>query len=316
MSNLILMLLFVVPLMLLMIKKRHANVVGRKKLPPGPKKLPLIGNMHQLSKFSHQLLQHLSHAYGPLFFLQLGSFPSIVVSSAHIVQEICKKNDLIFSGRYNSYAARKIFYDGSNFTFAGYGDCWRNLRKIVITELLSVKRVQAFGTIREEEVSRMINSITSSSGTLVNVSELVISMIYNVLQRVLFGDIKDDGMRKFREMFHEAHDLLITFNIVDAFPKLWWINKFNGVEARSRKTFMEFDKFYDQVIEEHITSQSKSSSGQESLLDVLLQHRNNHNQEFGLTNEHIKGVFMVRCCIIHSFCMSLYIYILSVLFHL
>lgn len=54
--------------------------------------------------------------------------------------------------------------------FAPYGNYWRQLRKLCISELLSPKRVQSFRRIREEETDQLVLSISSTSG-LINLTE-------------------------------------------------------------------------------------------------------------------------------------------------
>ncbi|KAK1360040.1 hypothetical protein POM88_044514 [Heracleum sosnowskyi] len=58
---------FFIPLSIMLIKKKDEH----RRLPPGPKKLPIIGNLHQLSQPMHLALRHLSNKHGPLMFLQL-----------------------------------------------------------------------------------------------------------------------------------------------------------------------------------------------------------------------------------------------------
>ena len=56
-------------------KVRKSNV----KLPPGPPKVPILGNMHQIGAMPHQTLAKWAKQYGPLMHLKLGGLSSIVV---------------------------------------------------------------------------------------------------------------------------------------------------------------------------------------------------------------------------------------------
>ena len=296
---------FFIPLLIILIKKKDEHKI---RLPPGPKKLPIIGNIHQLSQPMHQTLRRLSNKHGPLMFLQLGSVPTLVVSSAAMAKEVLKTHDLIFASRPSLYASRKLSYNGTDISLAPYGKYWREVRKIAVSELLSSKRVESFESIREEEVGHLIKGVANSlsKSTPINLTKLLFMVVNNVVLRVAFskkgnyGEEKGKkGITEFSEIFKETLELVSMGNIAELFPWMGWYNKLNGVEARLEKNFRALDSFYDMVIQEH--RERCEASEHEDLVDVLLRVQNDPNQEIRLTNDNIKGVLTVR---IHVFKLS------------
>ncbi|KAL8099141.1 hypothetical protein AgCh_031719 [Apium graveolens] len=231
----------------MLLKKKDEH----KRLPPGPKKLPIIGNIHQISQPLHQTLRHLSKKQGPLMFLQLGSVPTLVVSSAAMAKEVLKTHDLIFASRPSLYAAKKLSYNGTDISLAPYGKYWREVRKIAVLELLSTKTVESFESIRGDEVEkdRLIKSIANSTPNKKG----------NYGEEKAKKGINDD----FSEIIKETMELVSMGSIAELFPWMAWYNKLNGVEARLEKNFRALDSFYDM---------------------------NDPNQEIRLTDDNIKGV--------------------------
>ncbi|KAF5741599.1 hypothetical protein HS088_TW10G00603 [Tripterygium wilfordii] len=124
---------------------------------PGLWKLPIIGNLHQLvsSAPPHHTLRDLAKKYGPLMRLQLGEVNILVVSSAEYAKEVMKTHDVVFASRPQIHSLRVMTYGYKNISFSPYGGYWRQLRRICAQELLSVKRVQSYQSIREQEMSKM-----------------------------------------------------------------------------------------------------------------------------------------------------------------
>ncbi|MFS7964184.1 putative cytochrome P450 superfamily [Helianthus anomalus] len=67
-------LLFVLALLLLKAYLSSSN--SHKNLPPSPPKLPLIGNLHQLSLIPHRTHHIMAQTYGLIMLLRLGTVPS------------------------------------------------------------------------------------------------------------------------------------------------------------------------------------------------------------------------------------------------
>jgi hypothetical protein len=295
-SQILLMLFFgfLTPILFVLLIKQRKKPAEAKRLPPGPRKLPLIGNLHQIGDFPHRSFQHLSDEHGPLMFLQLGSIPTLVISSAGTAREIFRTHDRIFSGRPVLFAAKKFSYNLSTMSFAPYGEYWREVRKLVILEILGARRVQTFQVVREEEVALMIDSVAAAlSFGPVNLSELTLLLTNNIVCRVAFGKKYDDG--GVHEMIRETQELLGGFCIADFFPWMGWLNKFNGLGTRLEKNFTKLDELYENVIEEHLDpARPEPEPEHEDLVDVLLRLQKDSNQAIALNNDQIKGVLTVR----------------------
>lgn len=81
-----------------------------KNLPPGPPKLPILGNIHQLkSQAQHRLLNNLARIYGPIMHLQLGQVPIVVISTPRLAQEILKTHDISLAYRPPTTASQIFF---------------------------------------------------------------------------------------------------------------------------------------------------------------------------------------------------------------
>ncbi|KAG9447251.1 hypothetical protein H6P81_013379 [Aristolochia fimbriata] len=282
---------------------------NKKQLPPGPRKVPIIGNLHQLGELPHRSLHLMSLRHGPLMFLKLGSVPLIVVSSADTARELIKNHDLAISNRPVTYAQRKLSYGCADMVFAPYGEYWRQVRKLCTLELLSLKRAQSFRAVREEEVALLLDSIakystSSSSSTIINLSESVLALLNDIVCRTAFGNkYREAGEEyscygrsksRFNSILSEFQELLATISIVDFFAHMEWIHKFTGWDSKLEKIFRELDAFYNEVIEAHQNPESKRSScdGEDDLVGVLLKIYEDRSLGISLTMNNIKGVLM------------------------
>ncbi|CAL9030936.1 unnamed protein product [Prunus brigantina] len=161
--------------------------------PPSPPKLPIIGNLHQLGLYPHRSIQALSQCHGPLMLLHFGSVPVLLVSSAEAAREILKTHDLAFSGQPKSTIFEKLLYNYKDVASAPYGEYWRQVRSICVSNLLSNTRVRSFRSVREEETKSMIRNIndsSSSSSSVLNLSEMFVRLTNDVVCRVFREEVQ------------------------------------------------------------------------------------------------------------------------------
>ncbi|KAL9420819.1 hypothetical protein AB3S75_038399 [Citrus x aurantiifolia] len=294
--------LLLIPLLLILksMKKSQKQKL-QQQLPPGPPKLPILGNLLQLGELPHQSLWKLSKKYGPVMHLKLGRIPYVVVSSAETAREVLKVHDLECCGKARLTGVGKLSYNYLDVAFAPYGDHWRQMRKLCVMELFSHKRVQSFQFIREEEVASLVNSISlaSSSASPVDLSQKIFALSGSILFRVAFGK-RFQGSHfdnhKFHELLAAAMAVGGSFTSEECFPYVGWIiDRFSGYQAKIESVFQEVDSFLGQVIEDHLKAEGTKQE-HEDIVDVMLrikreQAQSAHEEE-QLTTDHIKAVLV------------------------
>ncbi|KAJ6845793.1 cytochrome P450 71A1-like isoform X1 [Iris pallida] len=304
MAAIVLLLLSLLPVLFFLFLKEKTKQKPRLNLPPGPKPIPVIGNLHQMSHdLPHKTAYEFSKTYGPIVHIRMGQIPSIVVSTPALAKEILRNQDLVFCSRPPLTVLRKYSFNGCDVAAAPYGEHWRNLRKIFILELLSNRKLPFFRSSRQSEVDQMIDSIRTrpDRDTPVNISDLMVRLSSSIVCRVVFG-YKSKGKYGERSGFHdlleEGNALFDTVFLADYFPRFGWIiDWFTGARLRLERNARQLDKFYNQVIEEHkirAAAAEKTGGGQdlhdEDFVDVML--RLGKEEGSTITTDHIKGAIM------------------------
>lgn len=79
--------------------------------PPGPKPIPILGNLHLLGKYEvpFQGFTDLAKKYGDVYKLKLGATPCLVVNSVEKIREVLNQNGKFFGGRPDFIRFNKLF---------------------------------------------------------------------------------------------------------------------------------------------------------------------------------------------------------------
>ncbi|CAN0878472.1 Desmethyl-deoxy-podophyllotoxin synthase, partial [Linum grandiflorum] len=276
------------------------------QLPPGPTKLPIIGNLHQLAagkspSLPHRRLADLAKQYGPLMHLTLGETSNVVVSSPELAEQFLKTHDLHFATRPYMPSADIIFYNGRDIAFGAYSEYWRQMRKICTLELFSSRRVKLMRPVREEEVGELVRSISSSSassaGHPVNLSRLMISLSNAIISRTAFGEMKKQE-EAFTPVMNKIVKVLGGLTIGDIFPSYRLLRILIGTERQLKKLHREADAILEGIIDEHLQRRSERSSGaddddqDQDLVDILLNFTDKEDLGIPVTTVEIKAVIL------------------------
>lgn len=118
-------------MMMMTVDAAHAITRPWKAL-PGPRGLPLLGNLHQLDPLRlHTLLEGWAREFGPLYRLRLPPARAIVVADPETVLQVLRARPEGFR-RMSTIAevAREIGADG---VFSAEGEAWRRQRRLVMS---------------------------------------------------------------------------------------------------------------------------------------------------------------------------------------
>lgn len=297
---------FIFLLAMLTILWSRYMLVKRKKLalPPGPRGLPLLGNLPFLGSNLHQCFAEYARTYGPIMKFQLGSKIWIIVSSPEIAKEVYKDNDVIFSNHDLPVAAKVISYGGSNLVRCPYGPKWRMLHRVFLHDLLNNKNLDASSSLRQQEVGKMVGELYAKRGTLINVGEQAFAAFLNMLTSMLWGGTLEweANGAEFRQVVIETVELLGSPNVSDFFPLLAWFD-LQGIERKIKKRVSWLDKLYDSIIEERLKSAAAQEEGSDKeenhnrdFLSILLKIKEDSNTP--LTRTNLKSLIMVSSYIL------------------
>ncbi|BAF08032.2 Os02g0186100 [Oryza sativa Japonica Group] len=201
-------------------------------LPPSPSRLPFIGSFHLLrrSPLVHRALADVVRQLGapPLMYMEIGEVPAIVVSCADAAREIMKTHDINFASRPWPPTVQKLRAQGKGIFFEPYGALWRQLRKICIVKLLSVRRVSSFHGVREEEAGRLVAAVAATPpGQAVNLTERIKVAIADTTMRPMIGE-RFERREDFLEVLPEIVKLASGFSLDDLFPSSWLAGAIGG----------------------------------------------------------------------------------------
>nr|QWT69374.1 CYP81E8 [Gynostemma pentaphyllum] len=274
--------------------------VNPQKLPPRPLSLPIIGHFHLLKKPLHRTLQNLSQKYGPILSLSFGSRPVIVISSLAAAQECFTKNDIVFANRPRLLFGKHLAFNYTAVGFAPYGDHWRNLRRITMTELLSTHRLNMFENILKEEFRLWLKNlyeVTRQGFVKVEMKSKLNELSFNIIMRMVSGkrnfgvEVEEiEAAREFRDIIKEVLHVSGSSNPGDFIPILRLFD-YQGLEKRTLKVRERVDVLFQSIINRYRKKRASSSGQNEaagtSMIDSFLTLQESDPQYY--SDDIIKG---------------------------
>lgn len=270
--------------------------------PPGPRGLPLVGNLPFLDPELHTYFAELARSYGPVVKLQLGSRLGILITSPSAAREVLKDQDITFANR-DVPVAGLIATGGRDIVWNPYGPEWRMLRKVCVLKMLSNATLDKVYMLRRRQVQQTVGYINSKSGSPVNVGEQIFLTILNVVTNMLWGGSIEGEARAalaadFRHAISEVTEILGLPNISDFFPALAPLD-LQGIAKRMGKPVNKLNETIDKIIDQRLKVERESAGSAaagefKDFLQFLLQlNKDEEDSKTPMNMEHIKALLVV-----------------------
>ncbi|XP_032998569.1 cytochrome P450 2K6-like [Lacerta agilis] len=199
-----------------------------QKLPPGPRPLPLIGNLHIMDlKRPHRTMLKLSKQYGPVFSIQMGPQKTVVLTGYETVKEALVNQADAFADRPIVPMFQEL---GKGFgVILSNGENWKVMRRFALSTL----RDYGMGkrTIEErivEECGVLIKKFESYEGKPFETTTIMNAAVANIIVAILLDkrfDYEDPTYIRLLKLVNENVRLFGSFSVTlyNMFPALGFL---------------------------------------------------------------------------------------------
>ncbi|KAM4642701.1 cytochrome P450 2C5-like [Discoglossus pictus] len=185
---------------------------GRRKLPPGPYPLPILGNFLQINKQGLvPYLVKMGETYGPVCTIYMGSRPTVILTGYQTVKEALIDLGDVFLNRGTLPVFEHLYEKGS--MFLSNGESWKQLRHF------SLLTLRDFGMGRkslEEPIQReaqyLVEYFKSRNGEPTDPSTTITCASSNIIASVLMEKRYDYSDKKWMKIMHDVHEAFHVFS--------------------------------------------------------------------------------------------------------
>lgn len=287
----------------LLLKFLHTEIPEGLRRLPGPKPLPIIGNVLEVGSNPHLTLTAMSERYGPVYQIQIGMRPVVVLSGVDTVRQALIKQGDDFSGRPDLYSF-KFINDGKSLAFStDQTGVWRARRKLAMSALRSFATLDGstpeYSCMLEEHICKegsylveQLSTVMKADGCFDPFRHIVVS-VANVICGMCFG----------RRYSHDDQELLSLVNMSDEFGRVVgsgnpadFIPFLRFLPNRTMKKFLaindRFTSFVQKIVTDHYSSYDKDNIRDitDSLIDHCEDRKLDENCNVQISDEKIVGI--------------------------
>ncbi|EQK97564.1 hypothetical protein G6O67_005444 [Ophiocordyceps sinensis] len=190
------------------------------KLPPGPRGLPIVGNMYQIPRNPWKQFKEWHRVYGPIFRLRIGQTTVILIGNHQVAKEILGKRSALYSSRPRLIVAGECVAKGLDAGLLPYGPKWKQFHAIQAS-FLNARRCQTYRPLQDVESRHLVFNLLSTNDFQHELYRYASSFMFALLygRRLVGGD--EPELDQMERLITAVFDTTALGNWwVDAFPML------------------------------------------------------------------------------------------------
>ncbi|XP_005753176.1 cytochrome P450 2K1-like [Pundamilia nyererei] len=261
------------------------NSQKKQKGPPGPRPLPVLGNLLQLDlKGPYKTLLELSKKYGSVFTVYLGPKKVVVLAGYKTVKEALVDYDDVFGDRSPTKLVHELTKEHG--VLWSNGDSWREMRRFALTKLRDFgmgKRACEDKII--EECQHLIEVFKKFKGEAFDTTQSINCAVSNIICSIVYGSRFEYNDPEFTSLVDRTNRFVRlggspSIQMYEMFPSIlkWTADRNEGFKLAAANK-MQNRAFFHRLKE---TLNPQMCRG---FVDAFLVRKENL-EESGITNSH------------------------------
>ncbi|XP_057639862.1 cytochrome P450 2J4-like isoform X1 [Chionomys nivalis] len=225
-----------------------------KNFPPGPRRLPFVGNIFQLDMGkTHIAIQQFVKKYGNILSLDLGNVTSVVVTGLPLIKKVFTHMEQDILKRPVTPIQERI--SKNNGVLFSSGQTWKEQRRFALMTLRNFGLGKKSLEQRiQEEASHLVEVIKEKEGQPFNPHFSINNAVSNIICSITFGERFEYQDSRFQEMLRLLDEAMcleasMMCQIYNIFP---WIMKY--LPGSHQTVFRNWEKlklFVSSMIDNH-----------------------------------------------------------------
>ncbi|XP_063043907.1 vitamin D 25-hydroxylase [Engraulis encrasicolus] len=275
--------------LLLLVVRQLLKQRRPRGFPPGPKPIPMIGNIFSLATEPHVFMKRQSEIYGQIFSLDLGGISTVVLNGYDTIKECLSHQSEVFADRPSLPLFQKMTKMGGLLN-SKYGRGWIEHRKLAVNSFRYFGSGQKlFERKISEECMFFVDAIDEQKGRPLNPKHLVTNAVSNITNLIIFGErftYDDKDFQHMIEIFSENVELAVSgwAFLYNAFP---WIEYLPfGKHHKLFQNAAEVYTFLLQIIERFAQGRVRQSPRHfiDAYLDEIEQNASDKSTTYSKEN--------------------------------